>query len=405
MKLLSFIGTGDLKNTRYSFRDQLFETPVVQEAICSFFSVSDVIIFATDKAENKNYSDVSKNIPRARVVRVPDGRSEKELWQIFLTVSGEVEEGDEIIFDITHGFRSLPFIATLSAAYLQEVKGASLKALLYGAFDATDNGITPIFDLSGFIEIFSWMAGVRSFLTHVDAGEIHRLIRSITSEMYQNADTSQKPVHLNNLATRLDAFTSSVRLSRPVEGISSAAGIIDALPMAEGEISVFTPALVPLVGKIATVERYAAPDPDPKLGITKEYLNKQLEMIQFQVEKGLYQPAVTLAREWMVSVLIYAAGDGNRWLDKDIRREGEWTLGGASKKILNYKCDDTIYSTWYLNQPSWKECTGIWDEVSGIRNEIAHCGMNEKKQKTKRLENRILGLTASLKRYCELLIP
>ncbi|PWR70458.1 TIGR02221 family CRISPR-associated protein [Methanospirillum stamsii] len=405
MKLLSFIGTGRLQNTRYSFRDRMIETPVVQEAICSFFPVSDVVIFATEKAEGINFSEVSKNLPDIRLVRVPEGRSEAELWQIFLTVAGEVEEGDEIIFDITHGFRSLPFIATLSAAYLQDVKGVQLKALLYGAFDATDDGVTPIFDLSGFIEIFSWMAGVRSFLTHVDAGEILRLIKSVTAELYQDKDASERPVHLNNFAARLDAFTSSVRLSRPVEGISSATGIIESLPMAESEIASFTPALVPLIGKISAVSRYAAPDPDEDDGISREYLEKQLEMIRFQVEKGLYQPAVTLAREWMVSVLIFAAGDGNQWLSKNIREEGEWTLGGASKKLRNSRFDSTIYSEWYLKHPSWKECTGIWDEVSGIRNEIAHCGMNEKKQKTKRLEARVLGMTGSLQRYFEFLVP
>lgn len=403
MKLLSFIGTSDLQETTYSFRDKTIVTPVVQEAITSFFPVTDVVIFTTEKAKEKNYHQVSKNLPNIRSVAVPDGRSEAELWQIFLTVAGEVKQGDQIIFDITHGFRSLPFIATLSAAYLQDVKEANLIALLYGALDATDNGITPIFDLSGFLEIFSWMAGVRSFLTHVDAGEIHRLVRSITSEVYQNRYATEKPTHLNNFATLLDAFTSSIRLSRPVEGISSAKAIIESLPSVEGDIATFTPALVPLISKISAISQYAAPDPDPELGITPEYLEKQLEIIRFQVEKGLFQPAVTLAREWMVSVLIYAVGDGKLWLSKSIRENAEWTLGGASKKLQNKGFEKTIYSTWFLNLPVWKECTGIWDEISGIRNEIAHCGMNEKKQKTKRLESRVLGIAGSLTRYLELL--
>ncbi|WP_373839848.1 TIGR02221 family CRISPR-associated protein [Methanospirillum sp.] len=399
MKLLSFIGTGKLQKTRYSFRDRQIETSVVQEAICSFFPITEVVLFTTEKASLINYSEVSEKLPSVRKVIVPDGRTESELWQIFLIVAGEVQQGDKIIFDITHGFRSLPFIATLSAAYLQDVKEADLTALLYGAFDATENGVTPIFDLSGFLEIFSWMAGVRSFLTHVDAGEIHRLVRSITAEMYRDSNLSEKPIHLNNFATRLDAFTSSVRLSRPVESISSAAGIIESLPSAEEEMATFTPALVPLLGKIASVSRFASPDPDITEGITPAYLEKQLEIIRFQVEKGLYQPAVTLAREWMISVLIYAAGDGNRWLNKSTRENAEWTFGGASRKLQNSGFEKTMYSSWFLNLPVWKECTGIWDEISGIRNEIAHCGMNEKKQKTKRLESRVLGMIDSLSRY------
>jgi len=58
------------------------------------------------------------------MVDIPDGKDEDELWKIFSIIVDEVQPGDEILFDITHGFRSLPFIAFLTVAYLKEVKGA-----------------------------------------------------------------------------------------------------------------------------------------------------------------------------------------------------------------------------------------------------------------------------------------
>ena len=47
--------------------------------------------------------DVVKEVP------IPEGRSEEELWQIFDICVAQVAEGDQIILDVTHGFRSLPY--------------------------------------------------------------------------------------------------------------------------------------------------------------------------------------------------------------------------------------------------------------------------------------------------------
>ena len=41
---------------------------------------------------------------------------------------------------------------------------------------------------------------------------------------------------------------------------------------------------------------------------------------------GLYQQAVTLGREWMVTVLLFAAGAGEEWLKKETRNEAENSL-------------------------------------------------------------------------------
>jgi CRISPR-associated DxTHG motif protein len=43
-------------------------------------------------------------------VDIPEGRSEQELWEIFDRVASAVDEGDTILLDITHAFRSIPMI-------------------------------------------------------------------------------------------------------------------------------------------------------------------------------------------------------------------------------------------------------------------------------------------------------
>jgi hypothetical protein len=54
MKLLSFAGIGDLRETVYAFHDDQWKTAVVQEALCHFFPVFDIVIFTTERSKSKN---------------------------------------------------------------------------------------------------------------------------------------------------------------------------------------------------------------------------------------------------------------------------------------------------------------------------------------------------------------
>jgi len=404
MKCLSFLGTGQLRDTRYRYQDKVCQTPVVQEAIASFFPIDEIVLFTTKKAEETNYRQVLSRCPTAKKIPVPDGQSEDELWMIFSQVAGEVNEGDTIIFDITHGFRSLPFIALLSAAYLQEAKEARLAGIVYGAFEAGDGTETPLFDLSGFLQIFEWMAGVKSFVTHGDAREIKTLIQKIAGERFQSSGGKVGPTHIGSFASKLEEFTSSVRLSLPVEGIAHARSIVGALPGAEEEIGTYTPALKPLIKKIATIERFSAAAPDENTGPCNDHLFKQLELIKHQVERGLYPQAAMLAREWMVSVLLCAAGDGGQWLNKKVRENAERTLSGGVMKTQNTWYERTIYSDWFESLPCWKDCAKIWDQITSIRNDIAHCGMNKQGSKPSRIESRIQELTQNLDKFAQYLL-
>ena len=43
-------------------------------------------------------------------VGIPDGKDEKEIWEMFSTVFELLKEGDELHFDLTHAFRFLPML-------------------------------------------------------------------------------------------------------------------------------------------------------------------------------------------------------------------------------------------------------------------------------------------------------
>jgi CRISPR-associated DxTHG motif protein len=391
--------------TTYRFRDREFRTPVIQEALSSFFSIDEIVLFMTTKARETNHQMLMDRLNSPRVVMIPEGRSEEELWAIFSAVASHVDEGDEVIFDITHGFRSLPFLALLSAAYLREVKHVSIRAVTYGAFEARTGSETPVFDLSPFIRIFDWMDAVRSFITHVDAGPMKDLVREHAIPELRSQEKGDIPVNLMRFSRDLDNFTKAVRLSRPEEAISFASSIVSGLPAAAGEITKHTPPLAPVVGRIAEVSRFAPSDPGSGEGISPEHLRLQRDLIGFQVEKGLYTQAITLAREWMITVLVVAKGDGERWLDRGVRQDAENAISGMELKMQKKRYTRSDYSDWFETQPFAKECTRIWGRLSALRNDIAHCGMNPNKKSIDSIEKNIRAMCTDLGRFLAITLP
>jgi len=398
MKCLSFVGSGPLHETNYCWEDQCYRTSVIQEALAQFFPVDEIILFTTEGASQTNYPSVAGRLPGCRKVDIPDGKSEQELWEIFRIVCGEVHPGDEILFDITHGFRSLPFISFLTMAYLKETKGVTIRKVVYGAYEARDEGGTPIFDLTTFVTILDWFAAVRSFSGHVDATGLRDLLAGIQAQAHREQRSGVLPTHLAGWSNRLLNFTAAVRLSRPVDALNAAGSIFRDLDVVEEEIAAFVPALDPVMDRIRDLEQLAAGRPDPGRGPDRRHAERQLRLIEYQVEKGLYLQAAELAREWMVTTLIIRFGDSRPdWLDREVRQVVERTLSGGALKRQRKWFEPTELTARFEALRGWEEMAGTWDWVTVLRNDLAHCGMNLSASSVTSLEGRAKSLPERLR--------
>src|SRR5690606_34912205 len=99
-------------------------------------------------------------------------------WELFEIILNEIDEGDEIIFDITHSFRSFPIMALIILNYARILKKASLKKLLYGCWEMNDRGTpptAPIIDMTEMIPLLDWAYGVESYLKTGNASVIESL--------------------------------------------------------------------------------------------------------------------------------------------------------------------------------------------------------------------------------------
>ena len=63
------------------------------------------------------------------------GLSEVEIWEIFDTVYSKLQPDDQIYFDVTHAFRSIPLFSIVLFNYSKFMKDTCLISIMYGAFE------------------------------------------------------------------------------------------------------------------------------------------------------------------------------------------------------------------------------------------------------------------------------
>ncbi len=108
-----------------------------------------------------------------------------------------------------------------------------------------------------------------------------------------------------------------------------------------------------------------------------ENLRKQLALIEHFVWKGLFVQAILLAREWVVSWVALQHGEGD-WLDKQYREgELEQALNTASLQLLSREDAPTQLPEWFEKMPQRQTVAQLWDWLSQLRNDIAHCGFRK----------------------------
>ncbi len=109
---------------------------------------------------------------RSRRAQNTIARSRKKSGNSFDKVIEQINEGETVIFDITHGLRSIPFLAFLFAAFLKTAKQVTIEAIYYGALELgdRDKGIpAPVIDLSEYVAMLDWITATDQFGTHGNA--------------------------------------------------------------------------------------------------------------------------------------------------------------------------------------------------------------------------------------------
>lgn len=145
-----------------------------------------------------------ERVPPIAFVELPSGSTEAERWRLFDLVRGCLEQRpltlhapsgapftessvpDRVDLDITHGFRSQPFFAAAALSFqLAETRwsvrhdggsaGPEVR-ILYGAFEAREDDIAPIWNLTQFLDAARWQSAVNDLMEHGRADQLSALL-------------------------------------------------------------------------------------------------------------------------------------------------------------------------------------------------------------------------------------
>ncbi|MCB0650813.1 MAG: TIGR02221 family CRISPR-associated protein [Saprospiraceae bacterium] len=421
--LLTFLGNSHYQKCRYENQDRRFRSPVVrfvQEAVvemhCRDWCADDrILVFLTDEAEKNNwlgaiYPGEEEGLKNRlwqmklkaaieEITGVPKGFSEAEIWQIFELFFNKMEEGDEVYFDITHGFRSLPMLGMVLMNYAKALKGIKVKAITYGAFDALgsrfnieeripdpEQRIVPLLDLTGFHELQEWSIAADNFVKSGNTAKMIALTEGKTAPMVHSAKETSPPLEaLKLLSKNLNQLSGIMATNRGNEIMAGKTfdHIAENLAAISKNPKVI-PALQPILDKL-----------QQKLKNFNQQMPNWISAVQWCIDHDLIQQGITQLQEGLLTH--FCNIDNNGFIELDPANETHRTLMSQAILIGQKGID---LKDWYdpaaqnveiinmvLKNETIQQLLAPYESLTWLRNDINHGGfLSEKPLESFRLE-------------------
>ena len=392
-KFISFLGAIPYEPARYFFDNNVTflsePTVYVQEAIFEkvlndWQPTDDVIIFTTDQALQNNYQNriirgegllegegleqiLQRLSQQGRIgsfsaVNIPNGNTEEEIWAVFQTVFQSIAEGDELYFDITYGFRSLPMLGMVLLDYVRTLKQVKIRRIFYGNYEAGRNNQrpgevvhAPVLDLTPFAQLQEWTAAAQSFLQGGNAEPIAVLTQQNNPEISRNLRLFAPAI----LTCR------GLQITKDID-ISSFKTLVDSsltLPIAAQ--------LRPLLEKI---QEKLSP-------FSTDNLQNGLNAVKWCIDNGLIQQGYNFLQETIVSIVLERALSPEHLTNRKYRTHAGAALNGINPNRLKLKQDERIPDDEYIHLCEYvkkhRGLIGLYKKLTGhdgLRNDINHCG-------------------------------
>ena len=233
--LISFLGIGKYESCVYHINNK--ESKVVtyvQSAIIELLAnnFDKYLIFCTKEALKNNFNNLKKESGKdLKHILIPVGSSEDEIWEIFKIINECLKQGDEVIYDITHSFRSLPMLGMTLLNYAKFIKGIKVLGIYYGAFENLGNKNeikakypcpeprkAPILNLTSFSLLHDWTIAGNNFLKLGNSEMLKKLtIDQLTPILKDTKGKNKDANRLRNIMKMLENISLNFRTNRGKE--------------------------------------------------------------------------------------------------------------------------------------------------------------------------------------------
>lgn len=385
MKIISFLGLGNYQETTYLLGSNHYKTSFCQEALVEFYKPDTLYVFLTKTVETQpprgatetNWSALQKRLSgrvNLQPVReIPENNTPEDIWAIFQKVNECLEEGDRVLFDITYSFRSVPIVALISVSYLRIVRKINIEGLLYGALEARSQEAdkTPIFDLLPIISLLDWTTATDQFIKTGNGQVLAALLEC-------EGDTATK-----ELAQGINTIAEGLHLLRPMMVMQQSAKLPALIASAIPTISQGVPPFAALLRRVEhDYSAFGLEEPANHQMNAQAALVCQLRMIEWYVDKEQTVQALSMAREWLPSLLCYHFNLDPQ-VEKPNRAEMELLLaGGKTKNQQTGEISESPYLKQWESIPNQlrKPIARLWggdSSLANLRNDVLHAGFRK----------------------------
>jgi CRISPR-associated protein Csx16 len=392
VRLVTFLGTGKYEETTYQWhRDgasATCRTRFVARALAEFASANEIVVLATQEAWDRHGAEFRDQLRRFGLkgpadTFLPLGATPAELWRQFELAKEALRahEGTKVILDITHGFRSSPFFAAAAVAFIRLVdeRPPDLE-VVYGAFEARSaDNVTPIWDVTPFVELLDWSRSLMLFLRTGRGGELSSAIeplgRALQKSWYSGGRQGKQPT-IKQLGDALQQFASDIETVRTGALLlgssgtrSSVADLLNELERSQEDLPRHIPPLFDVLDRLRTriatlrtSQRLSEPDGQRALK----------ELASYYVDMGRYAEAAATIREAWICQHACSRSDcpGMPEFSDEHRLAAERAWYAANEMLAN--------------------------EIAETRNDIQHAGYRRDPQPPDTIRRKIRELIAKL---------
>ena len=396
--LLTAIGINHV-DTKYSLKDKTengrFSTPALIKMLPK--KPTKIFLLLTKGASEQKKlfeNDVNDDKIEINEINIPDGINKNEINEILQKILKKIPKNCDLTIDITNGLRHFPFLLFTSALYLRSLKNININGVYYGALDLKNkNNEVPFVNISVILEMIEWFYAARMFAEEKNAKKLYNMIEKSIQNTTADVGSIKK---LNDKIIDFDLFYSTNFTLSLGDATKS---FVDQFKKKGNVLKTTTdsetiPLLYELMVYISeSIDQFKLNDDvkthgnwKSRYSLTTEELKRQISIIDSYLESGHYINAIQLMREWVVSRCIWSKNEKvDKWLTKKTRRDVEQQLGS-----INWQNEQKIL------QEDKKGLAELWNDLTRMRNSIAHCEMNEEKIK-KDLETRIRKVWCKIK--------
>lgn len=301
---------------------------------------------------------------------LPIGKNVNEIWEIFNLIFSEVQEGDELYIDLTHGLRYMPMIALALSDYTKFLRSTRLKQLSYGSFETKDaSGHVPIINLMPLAALQNWTTAASDFMRLGHADSMKSAIKDELAPLLRDKDSRTKlVVNTNALGGRIDDYVNELITCRGISianGVS-ASNLIEGLECIENTgISALNPILDVLRNSIR---------------ISDSKAERCYSASVWCFEKKLYQQSLTLLQEGIITFFCLRCGID--YADEAKRGAVGYAFDIMDNyyagKLKEYKNSDELNNLLSDELLRNREFVHKYVDLKNVRNDYNHAGFRSK---------------------------